>query len=86
MFFGYILENGIYLAEPEKAILDQLYMIGKGKTVSDTTEWSLIDIDRTKFLKYAQKFPKKVQSQAKKLISRLEKYVVTLEEKETKSY
>lgn len=82
LFFGYKLEKGVYLAEPEKAILDQLYMMGKGKTTSDTSEWSLIDLDKTKFLKYAKKFPKKVQGEARKLTSRLGKYVATLEEKE----
>ena len=82
LFFGYTLENGVYIAEPEKAILDQLYMMSKGKTVSDASEWSLIDLDKTKFLKYAKKFPKKVQNKARKLTSKLGKYVTTLEEKE----
>ena len=81
-FFGYTLEDNIYIAEPEKAVLDQLYMISRGKTVSDTNEWSLVGLNKNKFLKYAKRFPKKVQNEAKNLASKLGKYVTTLEEKE----
>ncbi len=66
-FFGYIFENGIYIAEPEKAVLDQLYMISRGKTASEIGEWSLVGLDKAKFLKYAKRFPQKVQDEAKKL-------------------
>lgn len=81
-FFGYILERGIYIAEPEKAILDQLYMISRGRATSEISEWSLVSLDRFKFLKYAEKFPKKVQQEARKLSLRLGKQVATLKEKE----
>ena len=80
LFFGYSLKNGIYIAEPEKAILDQLYIISKGRILKDTSEWSLVDLDKLKFLKYAKKFPKKVQNMAKKLSKKFGKYIVTLEE------
>lgn len=82
-FFGYTLENGLYIAEPEKATLDQLYMISKGKTESDPSEWSLVNLDKDKFLKYSQKFPKSVQKSAKELAPRFGKYTTTLEKKET---
>ena len=39
LFFGYKLTEGIYMAEPEKAILDQLYLISKGKLATDTSDW-----------------------------------------------
>ena len=81
-FFGYVLENGIYIAEPEKAILDQLYMISKGRATSDPNEWSLVNLDNAKFLQYSKKFPKTVQNKAKSLVSRFGKYIATLEEKE----
>lgn len=82
-FFGYALENNIYIAEPEKAVLDQLYIASRGKAIIDANEWSLVNLNKTKFLKYAKKFPKKVQKEAKKLIPRFGRYVTTLEEKET---
>lgn len=68
-FFGYTFEKGIYIAEPEKAILDQLYMISRGRATSEVGEWSLVGLDKAKFLKYAKRFPKKVQDEAKKLCS-----------------
>jgi predicted transcriptional regulator of viral defense system len=82
-FFGYILDNGIYIAEPEKALLDQLYMMSKGKVSSDVSEWSLVDLKKNKFLQYSKKFPRTVRSKAKELTSRFGKYVTTLEEKES---
>lgn len=81
-FFGYILKNGIYIAEPEKAVLDQLYMLSKGKTAADIGEWSLVGLKRRKFLEYSKRFPKKVQNGAKKLIPKFGKYVATLDKKE----
>lgn len=82
-FFGYTLENGIYVAEPEKAILDQLYMLSKGKAASDLSEWSLVGLKKSKFLQYSKSFPKTIQDRAKKLTPRFGKYVATLEEKES---
>jgi len=81
-FFGYILRNSIYIAEPEKAVLDQLYMLSKGKTAADISEWSLVGLEKKKFLKYSKIFPKKVQDGAKKLIPKFGKYVTTLDKKE----
>lgn len=70
-FFGYKLENGIYIAEPEKAVLDQLYMISKGRAKSEVREWSLAGLKKDRFLSYSKKFPKVVQTRARKLVSRL---------------
>jgi len=81
-FFGYILKNGIYIAEPEKAVLDQLYMISKGNTTADVGEWSLVGLEKKKFLKYSRIFPKKVQNGAKKLVPKFGTYVTTLDKKE----
>ncbi len=47
-FFGYVLDDGVYVAEPEKAILDQLYMTSRGISISDTSEWSLINTKKRK--------------------------------------
>ena len=82
-FFGYTLENGIYIAKPEKAILDQLYMMSRGRAIGDTSEWSLVDLDKKKFLQYSKRFPGAVQNKAKKLVPRFGKYVATLVKKES---
>lgn len=82
LFFGYILQDGIYIAEPEKAVLDELYLISKGKAVSDVNEWSFIGINKKKLLLYAKKFPLAVQERARALVFKLGKYTSTLETKE----
>lgn len=82
LFFGYNLVGGIYIAEPEKAILDQLYLMSKGKIVSDISEWSLVGLDKKKLLQYAKKFPLTVQKRVKMLVSRLGEHITTLERKE----
>jgi predicted transcriptional regulator of viral defense system len=81
-FFGYMLDNGIYIAEPEKALLDQLYMISRGKTSNDMSEWSLVNLKKNKFIQYSKKFPKSVQKKAKKLTLGFGKYIATSDEKE----
>jgi predicted transcriptional regulator of viral defense system len=80
-FFGYMLDNGVYVAEPEKAVLDQLYMISRGRASKDMSEWSLVNLKKTKFMQYSRKFPEPVQKKAKDLVIRFGKYVATLGEK-----
>lgn len=83
LFFGYTLVEGIYIAEPEKAVLDQLYLMSKGKVISDLSEWSLVGLKRERLFKYSKKFPKNVQKNIKELASRIGKHISTLEGKES---
>jgi len=69
LYWGYTLENGIYLAEPEKAILDQLYFVSRGKTTLKINELNLVGIDKEKLRQYAKKFPGYVQPLVNNLIS-----------------
>ncbi|PIZ47029.1 hypothetical protein COY29_05735 [Candidatus Woesebacteria bacterium CG_4_10_14_0_2_um_filter_39_14] len=57
LFFGYTLDKGIYIAEPEKALLDELYLISRGKRTLDIKELDLGKIDKKKFDQYAKRFP-----------------------------
>lgn len=57
LFFGYVLANGIYIAEPEKALLDELYLVSRGKATINIAELDLRKIDKKKLKLYAQKFP-----------------------------
>jgi predicted transcriptional regulator of viral defense system len=82
LYFGYRLVGGIYIAEPEKAVLDELYLMSKGKVMSDTNEWSLVGLDKKKLLQYAKKFPLTVQKSIEAFTSRFGKYITTLEKKE----
>lgn len=79
-FFGYILDNGIYIAEPEKALLDQVYMMSKGLMSSDMSEWSLVGLKKNKFLQYSRRFPKTLRTKTNELASRFGEYIATLNE------
>lgn len=57
LFFGYILKNGKYIAEKEKALLDQLYMVSMGKRSINIEELDLKSMDIGKLTEYAKKFP-----------------------------
>jgi len=81
-FFGYLLNNGICIAEPEKALLDLLYMISKGKASNDLSELSLVNLKKNKFIEYSKKFPKSVQKKARELTPMFGKYVATSDKKE----
>lgn len=69
LFFGYTLEQGLYLAEPEKAFLDEVYLIKRGKASLELSELRLVDISQEKLLSYADCFPPYVQKAVQKLIA-----------------
>jgi predicted transcriptional regulator of viral defense system len=62
LFFGFNLLNGVYIAEPEKALLDELYLISLRKRSSNYTEWYLDSLNRTKLRKYISKYNKSVKN------------------------
>jgi predicted transcriptional regulator of viral defense system len=57
LFFGYTLEHGMYLAVPEKALLDELYLVSRGKAKIDIEELDLREMDVKRLDEYAVKFP-----------------------------
>ncbi len=56
LFFGFKLLNGIYIAEPEKAILDELYLISLKKRSADYSQWYLESLNINKLKKYLKKY------------------------------
>lgn len=66
-FWGYFLENGAYYAEPEKALLDELYFVSKGYAKVDFQELDLTELNARKLRTYAQKYPPAVRLLARKL-------------------
>lgn len=60
-FFGFQLLEGVYLAEPEKAFLDTLYLISLGKRKIDYSEWYLDGLNKKKTQQYAKKYSSKVK-------------------------
>lgn len=78
LFFGFELTDGIYIARPEKALLDQLYLVSKGKAVLDLDELNLKNLKRTLFLEYVKKYPKNTQELAKKIVENFGKNSITI--------
>jgi predicted transcriptional regulator of viral defense system len=62
LFFGYGLEGGLYVAEPEKALLDQAYMTSRGLASLAWDELSLSTLDWERLRAYANHFPAAVQA------------------------
>jgi len=62
LFFGYTLEGGLYLAEPEKALLDQLYMVSRGLSSLAWDELDLSSLDGGRLQDYATRFPTTVRA------------------------
>lgn len=71
LFFGYILENGIYLATPEKALMDTIYLVSKGNRTLNIDELYLKNIDKEKFKEISLKFPKNTKDMATRIIENI---------------
>ena len=69
LFFGYMLAKGVFIAEPEKAFLDLLYLKITGKEKDfDPLKMDLKKLDIAKTLKYSSRFPKKIKIAAIKIL------------------
>ncbi len=73
LFFGYQLENGIYAAEPEKALLDQLYLVSRGKRSLSIEELDLKTINKARLEIYAKRFPAYISP----LLTKVKEYLGT---------
>lgn len=69
LFFGYKLLDHLQIAEPEKALLDQLYLVSLGKGTLHPEELTLSELSRERFWEYAKRFPLRTQRKAKGLKS-----------------
>lgn len=73
LFFGYILKNEKYIAEKEKALLDQLYMVQMGKKSINIEELDLRDVNKELLEEYAKKFPAFIAP----LVNQVKKFIGT---------
>jgi predicted transcriptional regulator of viral defense system len=64
LYFGFSIEGGLYVAEPEKALLDQMYMVSRGRASLTMGELELSALDRDYLSRYASRFPAYVQRMA----------------------
>lgn len=61
LFFGFTLLDGIYIADPEKAVLDTLYLISLNKRKIDYSEWYIDGLNTKKLQQYAKKYNQAVK-------------------------
>ncbi|MBU1987336.1 hypothetical protein KKF94_01215 [Patescibacteria group bacterium] len=78
LFCDYILQKNLYIAIPEKALLDQLYFVSLGRAYLDYDELNLHELSKTKFLKLSKKFPVRTQKLAKELVKNFGKISITV--------
>lgn len=73
LFFGHRLEKGLDIAEPEKALLDALYLLKRGKLSLALEELDLSGLSRGKLDSYGSRFPRYVQAALGGLYTRIGK-------------
>lgn len=73
LFFGYEVKNGKYIAFPEKALLDELYLVSRGLRTLNITELDLKEISKDRLEEFAKKFPPYIED----LLEQVKKYVGT---------
>jgi len=78
LFFGYDLVGRVYIAAPEKALLDAIYFATSGKGRIYLEDLSLRNLSKERFQKYARRFPAAVQRQAKELAKGFGEVVATI--------
>lgn len=62
LFFGYALKEGLYVADPEKALLDQIYLAVRGLSSVALDELDLSSLNPERLQAYAARFPTRVQA------------------------
>jgi predicted transcriptional regulator of viral defense system len=67
LFFGQRIENGLEIAGPEKALLDALYLMKRGRLSLPLEELDLSGLSARKLKSYAGRFPGYVRSALKAL-------------------
>jgi len=68
LFWGFIKENNLMIAKPEKAILDMIYLVSLGKGEFDFQALDLSNLNLKILSEMLSEFPAKVQEIAKKEI------------------
>jgi predicted transcriptional regulator of viral defense system len=71
LFFGFEMKDGIHIAVPEKAFLDQMYFVCKGKSSLDLDEINLKNLSAKLIKGYSERFPKYVQRRIEAIVKPL---------------
>lgn len=67
LYFGFTNEEGLYIAEPEKALLDLVYFSSFGKTTIPSEEMDLRSLSAQTLDEYARRFPPRVTEALERL-------------------
>jgi len=68
LFFGYVLRDNIYLASPEKALLDTFYLASLGKLKMNFSNIDYSKINKNLLKKWTKNYPTKTQKLINKYI------------------
>lgn len=66
LYFGFKRENGFFIAEPEKALLDAFYLMSYGRYALDISALDTKKIDNATIERLSRKFPLKTRNMLKK--------------------
>jgi len=66
LYFGFIKMRGFFMAEPEKAFVDSVYLHSLGRLCLDFSSLSFDKFARNKVYEFAKQFPSKTQELVKK--------------------
>ena len=69
-YFGFVKWRGFFIAEPEKALLDALYLMSHGKYKLDITAVDFDKLDSAVLRQFADKFPERTQKLLKRFYDR----------------
>ncbi len=69
LFFGYEMKDGMNIALPEKAFLDEVYFVVRGRASLDFDELDVKKLSNKTLKDYSKKFPPYVQSYIGKMIN-----------------
>ncbi len=73
LFFGYEVKNEKNIALPEKALLDELYLMSRGLRKINLEELDLREINKERLKEFAEKFPSYISD----LLGEVKKYLGT---------
>lgn len=74
LFFGFEMRNGIYIATPEKAFLDQVYFVARGKATLDLDELDIKKLSSKTLEDYSKRFPAYVRTYMENMIKKKRGY------------
>ena len=70
LFFGFEMKDGIHIAVPEKAFLDQIYFVCRGKASLDWDEMNLKNLSAKLVYRLSDRFPEYVQRRVEAIVNR----------------